>query len=72
MLGHQVEAFLQNLIDAVNILAKAMSKAKGDRKGPLGTIINGGLKGQIVLGQLKNDLNPSGGSNLKSKKTFVE
>ena len=72
MLGHEVEAFLQNLIDAVNILAQAMSKAKGDRKGPLGAIINGGIKGQSVLGQLKNTLNPSGTSNLKSKKTFVE
>ena len=72
MLGHQVEQFLKDLIEAIDTLASAMSKAKGDRKGPLGEIINGGIKGKMLIGQLTNRLPPSGGSNLKSKKTFVE
>ena len=72
MLGHQVETFLTDLIEIIEGMAGAMSTVTGDRGGPLGVLIKEGTKAVTNLGIAKNRLNPKGGSNLKSKKTFVE
>ena len=72
MLGHQVESFLEDLIEIVSGMASAMSKVTGDRGGPLGVLIKEGIKAKASLGIQKNVLNPKGSSTLKSKKTFVE
>jgi hypothetical protein len=72
MLGHQVESFLEDLIEIVSGMAGAMSKVVGDRGGPLGVLIKEGIKAKASLSIQKNVLNPKGSSTLKSKKTFVE
>lgn len=72
MLGHQVETYLQDVIDVLEGIAKAMMKAK-TVKGDAIPQIN--MKGASSLGafkSLKNRINPKGKSLLKSTKTFVE
>ena len=72
MLGHQVETYLQDVIDVLEGMAKAMMKAK-TVKGDAIPQIN--MKGASSLGafkSLKNRINPKGKSLLKSTKTFVE
>ena len=72
MLGHQVEAYLQDLISIIEQMADSMSKAKTIKGEPIPTINLKGTVAKSVLNSLSNRLNPKGSSNLKSKKTFVE
>lgn len=72
MLGHQVEAYLQDLISIIEQMADSMSKAKTIKGEPIPTINLKGTVAKSVLNSLSNRLNPKGASNLKSKKTFVE
>ena len=72
MLGHQVETYLQDVIDVLEGVSKAMSKAKTIEGKPI-PLLN--MKGVSTLGAfqaLKARLNPRGKSQLKSNKTFVE
>ena len=72
MLGHQVETYLQDIIDVLEGMSRAMASAttvKGD------AIPQINMKGASSLGafqSLKNRINPKGKSLLKSTKTFVE
>ena len=72
MLGHQVETYLQDIIDVLEGMSRAMMSAttvKGD------AIPQINMKGASSLGafqSLKNRINPKGKSLLKSTKTFVE
>lgn len=72
VLGHRIEAFLQDVLDQLISISKAMGKAKTIKGDPIPTVNLRGASSQIIFKQLKNQLNPSGGSTLKSKKTFVE
>jgi len=72
VLGHRMEAFLGDMLDQLISISKALGKAKTVKGDPIPTINLRGASAQLVLKQLKNQLNPSGGSTLKSKKTFVE
>ncbi len=71
-MGHRIEAFLQDVLDQLISISKAMGKAKTIKGDPIPTVNLRGASSQIIFKQLKNQLNPSGGSTLKSKKTFVE
>lgn len=72
VLGHRMEAFLEDILDQLISVAKAMGKAKTVKGDPIPTINLRGASSEIVLKQLKNQLNPRGKSTLKSNKTFVE
>ena len=72
VLGHRMEAFLQDVLDQLIALSKAMGKAKTIKGEPIPTINLRGASAEIVINQLKRQLNPKGSSTLKSNKTFVE
>ena len=72
VLGHRLEAFLGDILDQLISISKSLGKAKTVKGDPIPTINLRGASSQIVLNSLKNQLNPSGNSTLKSKKTFVE
>jgi len=60
------------LIGEIGRLSRAMGSAKGDRGGPLPLLNKTGIASTKVFRALYNRLNPDGGSELKSKKSFVE
>ena len=72
VLGHELENFLQQLIDEVGRMARAMARARGDRQGPLPVLNKTGISSTQVLKSLYSRLNPNGKSELKSNKSFVE
>ncbi len=72
MLGHQVERYLQDVLDVVEMMAKAMMKAKTVKQDAIPNLIYAGANAKGTIKSLKNRLNPKGRSELKSKKTFVE
>ena len=72
VLGHRMEAFLQDILDQLIAVSKAMGKAKTVDGKPVPTINLRGNSSQIVFKQLKRQLNPKGNSNLKSKKLYIE
>lgn len=72
VLGHRMEAFMQDVLDQLIGMAKAMGKAKTVKGDPIPTLNLRGNSAQIVLNQLKRQLNPKGNSNLKSKKLYIE
>ena len=72
VLGHRIEAFLGDVIDQLIGISKALGKAKTIKGEPIPTINLRGASAEIVLNQLKRQLNPKGKSTLKSNKTFVE
>tara|TARA_B100000963_G_scaffold349387_1_gene358375 strand:+ start:3111 stop:4286 length:1176 start_codon:yes stop_codon:yes gene_type:complete len=72
VLGHELENFLRQLIGEIGRLSRAMGSAKGDRGGPLPLLNKTGIASTKVFRALYNRLNPDGGSELKSKKSFVE
>lgn len=71
MLGHEVERFLQDLIGALEQAFEPMTGASNGG-GPVSQTIAGAQLGKVLLGALKNRINPTGTSNLKSTKTYVE
>ena len=72
VLGHRMEAFLGDLIDQLIAVSKAMGIATTLFGVPIPTINLRGASAEIVLTELKRQLNPKGKSTLKSNKTFVE
>lgn len=72
VLGHRLEAYLGDILDQLQGIAKAMGKAKTIKGHSIPTINLRGKSAQIVLKQLKRQLNPKGSSNLKSKKLYIE
>ena len=72
MLGNQTEAFLQNVLNLLEGMAKDMARAKTIKGHPIPSINKRGMQAQPVIRQLKNLINPSGASQLKSKKVFTE
>jgi hypothetical protein len=72
MLGNQTEAFLQNVLNLLEGMAKDMARAKTIKGHPIPSINKRGMQAQPVIRQLKSLINPSGTSQLKSKKVFTE
>ena len=72
VLGHRMEAFLQDILNQLIAISKAMGAAKTVDGKPIPTINLRGNSAEVVLKGLKNQLNPKGGSNLKSKKLYIE
>jgi hypothetical protein len=72
VLGHRMEAFMQDVLDQLIAMAKSMGRAKTIDGKPVPTINLRGNSAEIVLKQLKRQLNPKGNSNLKSKKLYIE
>ena len=72
VLGHRLEAYLGDILDQLQAMAKAMGRAKTIKGDAIPTINLRGKSSQIVLKQLKRQLNPKGTSNLKSKKLYIE
>jgi hypothetical protein len=72
VLGHRMEAFMQDVLDQLISIAKAMGKAKTIKGDAIPTINLRGNSSKRVLRQLKRQLNPKGNSNLKSKKLYIE
>ncbi len=72
LLGNQTEAFLQNVLNLLEGMAKDMAVAKTIKGHPIPNLNKRGMQAQPVINQLKNLINPSGKSQLKSKKVFTE
>lgn len=72
VLGHRMEAFMQDVLDQLIAMAKAMGSAKVTGHSAIPVLNLRGKSSQIVLKQLKRQLNPKGNSNLKSKKLYIE
>lgn len=72
LLGNQTEAFLQNVLNLLQGMAKDMAVAKTIKGHPIPSINKRGTQAQPVIKQLRNLINPSGPSQLKSKKVFTE
>lgn len=72
LLGNQTEAFLENVLNLLEGMAKDMARAKTIKGHPIPAINKRGVQAQPVIRQLKNLINPSGPSQLKSKKVFTE
>ena len=72
VLGHRMEAFMQDVLDQLIAMAKAMGAAKVTGHSAIPVLNLRGKSSQIVLKQLKRQLNPKGNSNLKSKKLYIE
>lgn len=72
MLGHQVETYLQDLIDIITNMAQSMKTAKTVKGEPIPVLNYQGGVAKDLLKSLKSQINPRGGSKLKSTKTFVE
>ena len=72
LLGNQTEAFLQNVLNLLQGMAKDMAVAKTIKGHPIPSINKRGKQAQPVIRQLKNLINPNGQSQLKSKKVFTE
>ena len=72
VLGHRMEAFMQEVLDQLIAMAEAMGAAKVTGHSTIPILNFRGNSAKIVLKQLKRKLNPKGASNLKSKKLFIE
>ena len=72
MLGHQVERYLHDVLDVMEMMAKAMMKAKTVKQDAIPNLIYAGSNAKGTIKSLKSRINPKGRSELKSKKTFVE
>ena len=71
MKGHEVERYLQDFIDILLGICQGLQGASNGG-GPVPTVQFAGSSGYGQLIKLKGRLNPKGGSQLKSTKTFVE
>ena len=72
VLGHRMEAFMQDVLDQLIAMAKAMGAATVTGHSAIPILNHRGKSSQIVLKELKRKLNPKGNSNLKSKKLYIE
>ncbi len=72
LLGNQTEAFLENLLNLLEGMAKDMARARTTKGRAIPAINKRGVQARPVIRQLKNLINPSGPSSLKSKKVFTE
>jgi len=72
VLGHRLEAYLQDVLTQLISLASAIGSAKTIKGHPIPIANKEGIVTKEVLKGLLNQINPSGGSTLKSKKIFVE
>lgn len=69
--GHEVERYLQRVLDVVIRMAKDMSVASNGG-GPVPSINAGGSFAMTQLIKMKGEIGPTQKSQLKSEKTFVE
>ena len=69
--GHEVERYLQSLIDIITIMSNSMTVASNGG-GPIASINTAGSNATAQLKSIRSLINPTGKSNLKSLKTFVE
>lgn len=72
LLGNQTEAFLGNILNILEGMARDMASAKTIKGHPIPSINKRGAQVQPVIKQLKRLINPNGPSNLKSKKVYTE
>ena len=71
ILGDSLEYLLDDLFNSLTSLSKAMAKAQAGGK-PVTSLMKEAPKLRGIVRQLKRRINPSGKSDLKSKKTFTE
>ena len=72
VLGHRLEAYLQDILTQLISLSTAIGAATTITGVPIPVANKEGIVTAQVLTGLLNQINPSGGSTLKSKKIFVE
>lgn len=72
LLGHQVESFLQSIINLLEGMSRDMANATTVDGKPIPLLNKRGIQSQATLQILKNQINPNGKSLLKSKKLFIE
>lgn len=72
MLGHKTEQFLENTIKVLDDIAISMQNAVTVDGKNIPSLNKTGLKVKTLLNNLKSQINPQGGSNLKSNKVFTE
>ena len=71
ILGDSLEYLLDDLLNALTSLSRAMAKAQAGGK-PVTSLMKESPKLRGIVRQLKRRINPSGKSEIKSKKTFTE
>jgi len=69
--GHEVERYLIDIIEVIESMCKGMIAA-ANGGGSVPTVNQSGQSALMRFTSLKSQINPSGGSKLKSTKTFVE
>ena len=72
ILGNQLEGFLSNLLNLLNNMASDMATAKTVKGHPIPNLNKRGLAAKPVIKALRNLINPTGPSSLKSKKVYTE
>ena len=71
ILGDSLEYLLDDLLNSLTSLSKAMAKAQAGGK-PVTSLMKEAPKLRGIVRQLKRRINPSGKSEIKSEKTFTE
>ena len=72
ILGDSLEVFLHTLLSELSALADVLSKAKTIDQKPIPSVNLRGVITKAVVDGLKKQINPGGGSTLKSKKVFSD
>lgn len=72
LLGHQVENYLQEFLEILINMTDAFKTAKTVKGDPVPKVMYAAGVSNTLLKSLQNQINPAGGSRLKSTKTFVE
>lgn len=72
ILGDSLEVFMHTLLTELSALADVLSKAKTIDQKPLPSVNLRGVITKAVIEGLKKQINPGGGSTLKSKKVFSD
>ena len=72
LLGNKTESFLNALLNLLDGMSQDMAKAQTVDGKPIPLLNKRGIQAQATLQTLKNRINPTGKSDLKSKKVFIE
>lgn len=72
LLGHQVESFLESIINILDGMAQDMANAATVDGKPVPLLNKRGIQSQATLQVLRNRINPNGKSALKSNKLYIE
>tara|TARA_R110002153_G_C13314050_1_gene496604 strand:- start:994 stop:2175 length:1182 start_codon:yes stop_codon:yes gene_type:complete len=72
LLGNQTEQLLETVFNMLDSMAKDMAKAKTVKGHPIPLLNKRGIQMQPVIRSLQRQINPTGPSQIKSKKVYTE